>query len=283
MPSEKVPATTLAEAIARYRERGGNRSVDPRALEHFGAVDVTTIDRDVLLEWGRKLFPKLTIAERMEHFVEPLAEILNLPPAEPGSAAWYAETRVQREAAHERKLDQFLESCPYDARMRAVEETIWAATEAYLDRRLQNIDMSVYTSRDEVNHLMDGLGDWATVLPLKTPGPPPDKSPYTDNSYVAGTSQQCWRWHHRGQLSLLRMDDGTEIHFGYAETPRQDPVYGSIRYDYIGYLHGKPGRPRKAKPLKPAAKIGRPRKLDKESNAEKMKRYRARKKENKSS
>jgi hypothetical protein len=74
------------------------------------------------------------------------------------------------------------------------------------------------------------------------------------------------------------MDDGTVINFGYAETPRQTLVYGSVRYDYIGYLHGKPGRPRKPPaPPKPAAKIGRPRKYG--SGAERVKGWRRRQKE----
>jgi len=282
MPSEKVPVTTLAEAVARYRERGGNRSVDPRALEHFGSVDVTTINRDVALEWVRKLYPKLTIAERMEHFVEPLTEILDLPPAGPKTATWYAERKLERDAAYEPELLRVYEWLKPPSYPLA-EALIWANTERWLARR-PPIDLKEYPSRDQVDHLMDGLGgDWATVLPLKAPDPPPDPGPREDNHYVLGAASECWHWAHRGQVSLLRMDDGTVIHFGYAEKPCQVPVYGSVRYDYIGYLHGKPGRPRKAKPPKPAAKIGRPRKPEKESAADKQRRYRERRKQSKES
>ena len=280
MPSEKVPATTLAEAVARYRERGGNRSVDPRALEHFGAVDVTTINRDVALEWSRKLYPKLTIAERMEHFVEPLAEILDLPPAEPKTAAWWAERKLERDAAYEPELVRVYEPPSYPL----AEALIQANTERYLAARLVGAAPRD-VSADNFAALYRGPGDWASVTPLKDliPGRPPDPGPREENYYVGGTASECWHWVHRGQVSLLRMDDGTQIHFGYAESPRQPFVYGSVRYDYLGYLHGKPGRPRKPKPPQPAAKIGRPRKPEKESAAEKQRRYRERRKQSKES
>src|SRR5262249_53300632 len=135
MPSEKAPATTLAEAVARYRERGGNRALDSKVLEHLGGIDVAEIDRDFLLEWGRKLYPKLTIAERMEHFVEPLAEILDLPPAEPKTAAWWAERKLERDAAYEPELVRVYEWLKPPSYPLA-EALIQANTERYLAGRL---------------------------------------------------------------------------------------------------------------------------------------------------
>src|SRR5262245_60828384 len=122
MSSEKMlPAVTLAEAVARYCERGGNRDPDPKALEHFGHIDVATIDYPMLLEWAIELYPKRTIAERGEHFIEPLAEIIGLPPPKPQtpawwvarsvrtSDAWWAARKLERDAAYEAELDRTYE------------------------------------------------------------------------------------------------------------------------------------------------------------------------------
>jgi hypothetical protein len=281
MPSEKVPATTLAEAVARYHKRGGNRTVDPKALEHLGGIDVATINRNWLLEKARQLYPKLTIAERMEHFIEPLAEILDLPPAELKTAAWYAERKLERDAAYHPELVRVYEWLKPPSYPLA-EALIEANTERYLARQLTGAAPGD-VSADNFAPLCRGPDDWASITPPKVPGPPPDPGPREENYYVGGTASECWHWRHRGQVSLLRMDDGTQIHFGYAESRRQPFVYGSVRYDYLGYLHGKPGRPRKPKPPKPPAKIGRPRKPEKESAADKQRRYRERRKQSKES
>jgi hypothetical protein len=211
------------------------------------------ITRDLLWVWARKLYHKLTPAERMAHFVEPLAEILGLPPAAPKSDAWWAERKLNRDAAYQAALDA--------------------------ERNRGFIFSGEWAGYDwaRIEYLGGNRGRWASVTPA--PGPPPDPPSSAGSIYATygtGTPSEFWRYQHSGVLSKLRMEDGTEINFGYKNSPRQVAVYDSIRFDYLGYLPGKPGRPRK--PKKPPGKIGRPRKPDKLSRAELMRRLRARRK-----
>jgi uncharacterized protein (DUF2236 family) len=129
---------TLGEAYARYCERGGNRTLDPKVLEYLGDVAAATIDRDFLLEWGRKLYPKLTPAQRVQRFAEPLAEILGLPPAKPGSVAYWAERKLERDAenasAIERQYGRLLKICEADRAREAAERVAADGREADAER-----------------------------------------------------------------------------------------------------------------------------------------------------
>src|SRR5262249_39760337 len=154
-------------------------------------------------------------------------------------------------SAIERQYGRLLKICEADRAREAAERVAADGREADAERywkRYEAIqkELGVSNRRSDwegIERYADMLGynrrgDWASITPLKVPGPPPDPGPREENYYVGGPSAECWHWGHRGQVSLLRMDDGTVINFGYAETPRQTLVYGSVRYDYIGYLHG---------------------------------------------
>jgi len=93
----------LSLVYARYREKGGKLILEDRVLDHLGSVDIATINRNWIPEWGRKLYPTLSRAERAERFDRP--EILGgLPPPKPGEPAWWADRKAKRVAAYESKL-----------------------------------------------------------------------------------------------------------------------------------------------------------------------------------
>src|SRR5262245_11684994 len=264
----RAQQVTLAEIYARYCACGGNRTLDPKVLKYLGAMPVAAIERNLLLEWGRKLYPRLTRAEQIEHLVEPLAEIIDLPPAE---RAWWADRK--------RKLG------PGGMTLAEVEAILGPVPPGWAgDNPNPGNDGDLYDwEAIEANARLYGerRDTWASVTKLKPAGPPPDPGPREHNYYVGGTSRQWEAWDHRGQFSKSRLKDGTQVFPG--PTPKgKASVYARLpngQSVYIGYVLGKPGRLRKAKPPKPPAKRGRPRKPNKESNAEKMRRYRKRKKE----
>jgi len=238
---------TLADIYARYRACGGNRTLDPKILEHLGMIPIAAIDRDFLLVWGRKLYPRLKPHERVRDFVEPLAEILNLPQAD---LAWWAARRLVPGVITLEEVQAILGPAPPGWRDNPgdADPHNWAEIETRAPR----------------------TNDWAATGPIPIPGPPPDPDPnlVADNYPKGGTSRQWEAWDHRGQFSKSRLEDGTQVFPG--PTPKgKKSVYARLpngRSVYIGFVLGKPGRPRKPanageaqKPKKAPAKIGRPR------------------------
>jgi hypothetical protein len=78
--TEKPWPWTVAEFYECYRSRGGNRNLDPRILEDLGPLVAAEIDRDFLFDWASGWYLSFTTAEIVENIVEPVAEILGLPP-----------------------------------------------------------------------------------------------------------------------------------------------------------------------------------------------------------
>ena len=76
-------AITLAKAYKKYQKRGGNRSLPDRILAKFGQTRIDSLDRATLREATRKLYPKLSEAERAELVYDPIDEIVGLDRSAP--------------------------------------------------------------------------------------------------------------------------------------------------------------------------------------------------------
>ena len=74
--ADKRPAVTLAELYRGYLERGGNRRLTKRVLDHLGSVSIDQIDRSAIIDAGLKLYPRSSQAERTELVHDPLEEIV---------------------------------------------------------------------------------------------------------------------------------------------------------------------------------------------------------------
>jgi hypothetical protein len=242
------PVVTLAQAYAEYREKGGNRALDQRALYYLGTTNIERIDRSFVVEAARRLYPTRSRSEHATLLYEPLDEILGgLAPPKPGSDGWWAERKRKRDAEYEAQLQIYYER----------QDRLWEMMLASLagdEKRMAELEElgcqrpRIIPEEDFWRDIdardSERRNDWASATPY-SPGPPSDPPPprYTGSLYVTGTPGQWSRYKNRSVLSKLKLNDGTELSFGYAPSHRHACVFEQTVY--IGYLPGKTGRPRK--------------------------------------
>ena len=279
VPAEPTPVATLAEAYEDYLERGGNRSLQERVLDHFGDMNVEEINRTVVIAASRKLYPGLTQAERAELIVDPLEEIIGginprtvertaKPVPAPGSedlgprplsgsrslARWWGERARQEQAALE-KINLWPPGKEYP----------WVELPGANDANLARIEAtwvrSVYSDPNNDD-------TWARIerpkMRLGPPDPPVSAETTFNPDTIAiyqgrGSVRDHWEYKHRSLLSALKRPDGRRLRFG---PPKR---IGASRYPGVYYGH----EPEKA---------GRPTKPDKLSRKEIQRAYRERKK-----
>src|SRR5262245_54926309 len=74
----EVVVITLARAYETYQARGGNRALPEHVLKELGETPVEHLDRAIVEEAARKLYPGLSDAERAELVYDPIDEIIGL-------------------------------------------------------------------------------------------------------------------------------------------------------------------------------------------------------------
>jgi hypothetical protein len=232
---------TLAQTYEAYRTRGGNRLLPERILEELGETPIDEIDRKVIVEVGRKLYPGLAQSERAELVHDPIEEVVGyVPKASP------PPTRAKRKDKKKPgRYDPYAYWLAAKAESKARTERIWAEAWALHSSHvgpLSPSDADAWRFKFDEHGNVRGRG-------------PRDEVP---NRHLPGSARQWWDYQHRGFLSKHH---GTDIRSGPPASKRAKP-----RYDkdgtYIGY---EPGN------------VGRPRSPNKLSNAEKQRRYRQRK------
>jgi hypothetical protein len=233
---------TLAEAYEAYRARGGNRLLLERVLEELGETPIDEIDRKVIVEVSRKLYPGLAQSERAELVHDPIEEIVGyVPKASPSSA------RAKRKDKEKPgRYDPYAYWLGAKAESKARTERIWAEAWALNSSHvgpLSPSDADAWRFKFDEHGNVRGRG-------------PRDEAP---NRYLPGSRRQWWSYQHRGFFSKHH---GTDILSGPPPSKR-----AKRRYDKAGtYIGYEPGN------------VGRPRSPNKLSNAEKQRRYRQRKK-----
>jgi len=303
-------AITLAKAYKKYQKRGGNRSLPDRILAKFGQTRIDSLDRATLREATRKLYPKLSEAERAELVYDPIDEIVGLDrgapkserPATPGRYDPYLYW-LSRKAEIEAETERF------EAQMAAMEPILRArgalraaCDESFLDhcyRRGWVLTNNKGKVRDQYGmNLPHGdnpptepikleRGEWPAFAPRpkRAGGVWRQLDHYTlfrhplklNVKTVADVdSDASHRW--RGR------EDGGLIKRGFEVTGIEGAGKGAD--DKTRIIPGEPpsGKERSKQYARDGSylgwlsKAGRPRKPDKLSDAEKQRRYRERRK-----
>jgi hypothetical protein len=228
---------TVAEAYEAYRARGGNRLLPERILEELGETLIDEIDRKVIVDVGRKLYPGLAQSERAELIHDPIEEVVGyMPKASP-------PTRAKRNKKKPGRYDPYAYWLGAKAESEARTERIWAEAWALNSSHvgpLSPSDTDAWRFKFDEHGNVRGRG-------------PRDEAP---NRYLPGSRRQWWDYQHRGFLSKHH---GTKARLG----PPPKSGKGKAVFDKAGtYIGHEPG------------KVGRPRSPNKLSNAEKQKRYR---------
>jgi hypothetical protein len=262
-PKEKqAPAVTLADAYQDYRERGGNRPLVKKVLEHLGSTPIDQLDRSAIIAASLQLYPKCLQSERHELVIDPLEEVVcsyKPPPVRPeggfrnNPGAW-----DEYQYWTNRKVEREVEWAKVVAAHEWYRKHLWPP--------LEGVAKQTWETEEQWQASLDPFGlhhrpRWARLDPW------PERKPDLRIPDIAwGTPKEQADHKLRGLLSAtfhpyVREDTltgneegGWYLEFGHRPgkkpgRPPEDPYYG--------YIPQRRGRPRKAGKLSGAEKAKR--------------------------
>jgi hypothetical protein len=191
-PVQTSPAVRFAKAYQDYRDRGGNRSLEDRALAYFGPMDIELIDRAAIIAAARKLYPNRSQADRAELVYDPVEEVIACPRLR--------EPKKKRESVETRASDGI--SPELAERIATFNAKLAKSTKEAMDYLYVLFPGSAPTDEEIREYWArfdrrDYSGDrWASIS--KPPGPPPDPVPAEPLKIRWSSAADRWRYKHRG-------------------------------------------------------------------------------------